>query len=104
MQSLKKDKAELERLIKGKDEQLKEELKELERLKTELHDKVRERDLKIRELMERLKDTGAVNANEMKVLHESFHKIESEKEAMSTGYAENIGFLDQQLKKLTASL
>lgn len=45
-----------------------------------------------------------MNSNEMKVLHESFHKIESEKEAMTTGYQENIGFLDQQLKKMTASL
>lgn len=33
VQSLKKEKAELERLVKAKDEQLQEELKELERLK-----------------------------------------------------------------------
>ena len=83
---LRQEKLELERLLRAKEEQLQLDLKELERMKGEMHDKIRERDHKIRELMERLRDTGAMNSNEMKVLHESFHKIESEKEAMVSGY------------------
>ena len=86
MAGLRQEKLELERLLRAKEEQLQLDLKELERMKGEMHDKIRERDHKIRELMERLRDTGAMNSNEMKVLHESFPKIESEKEAMVSGY------------------
>lgn len=49
--------------MKAKEEQLQLDLKELERMKQEMHDKIREREHKIRELMERLRDTGAMNSN-----------------------------------------
>lgn len=60
--------------------------------------------MRIAELMERLKDVGATNISEIKYLHESFHKIEEQKESMATGYQQNISFMDQQIKKLTASI
>ena len=39
----------------------------------------------------------------MKNLHESFHKIETEKENISTDYQANVGFLNQQIAKLQAN-
>ena len=37
----------------------------------------------------------------MKDLHESFHKIEVEKEAAASEYQNNITFMTQQIAKLT---
>ena len=39
--------------------------------------------------------------NETKNLHQSLHQIESEKELMSSEYQTNVGFLNQQLSKMT---
>lgn len=39
----------------------------------------------------------------MKHLHESFHKIETEKEMMTSQYQANVGFLNQQIAKLTSN-
>ena len=39
--------------------------------------------------------------NEMKNLHQSFHQIESQKQLMASEYQTNVGFLNQQLSKLT---
>ena len=44
-----------------------------------------------------------MNASELKNLHQSFHKIESEKELMSNEYQANVGFLNQQIAKLSVS-
>ena len=44
-----------------------------------------------------------MNQNEMKTLHESFHKIETEKESMTNEYQANVGFLNQQIAKLTSN-
>lgn len=44
-----------------------------------------------------------MNQNEMKTLHESFHKIETEKESMTSEYQANVGFLNQQIAKLTSN-
>jgi len=52
--------------------------------------------------MDRLKTSGDVNDNEVKNLHQSFHKIESEKEVMTTEYQANVGFLNNQIAKQTA--
>ena len=48
-------------------------------MKVELLDRIKEREGRILQLQDRLKDTGDANASEMKNLHASFHKIESEK-------------------------
>jgi hypothetical protein len=42
-----------------------------------------------------------MNENETKNLHQSFHQIESEKELMSSEYQTNVGFLNQQIAKMT---
>ena len=39
----------------------------------------------------------------MKDLHESFHKIEVEKENLSSEYQKNITFMTQQIAKLTTA-
>ena len=44
-----------------------------------------------------------MNASEMKNMHESFHKIETEKEVMTHEYQTNVGFLNQQISKLTSA-
>ena len=41
--------------------------------------------------------------SEMKNLHASFHKIETEKEAITSEYQANVGFLNQQIAKLTSN-
>jgi len=44
-----------------------------------LLDRIKEREARILQLQDRLKESGDVNASEMKNLHASFHKIETEK-------------------------
>ena len=66
-----------------------------------MHDRLKERDTRIEHLQERIKETAEMTDNEMKNLHQSFHQIESEKELMASEYQTNVGFLNQQLSKLT---
>ena len=42
-----------------------------------------------------------MNDNELKNLHQSFHQIQSEKEIMTSEYQTNVGFLNQQMSKMT---
>ena len=49
----------------------------MERIKEELLDRLREREARITDLQDRLKEFGDINASEMKNLHESFHQIET---------------------------
>ena len=66
-----------------------------------MHDRLKERDQRIEDLQERIKENAEMNDNQMKNLHSSFHNIESEKELMASEYQTNVGFLNQQLSKLT---
>lgn len=45
-----------------------------------------------------------MNQAEVKTLHESFHKIETEKQSMTNEYQANVGFLNQQLAKLNSTI
>ena len=101
--TLKTEKADLDVIIKDKEKTVEAERKELERVKGELVDRIKERDGRIKQLTDRLKDTDNLNAGELKNLHQSFHKIESEKELMTNEYQTNVGFLNQQVAKLASS-
>ena len=68
-------KKDLEKLLREKDEEKEAGLKEFDRIRIDYESKIKDRELRIAELMERLKDVGATNINEIKYLHESFHKI-----------------------------
>jgi hypothetical protein len=69
----------------------------------ELEDRLREKDKRITDLGENLKSRGELNASEMKNLHESFHKINSEKESIESEYQKNITNLHLQLSKANAT-
>ena len=75
--------------------------KEYDRMKEELRDRLKERDTRIEHLQERIKETGDMTDNEMKNLHQSLNQIESEKEIMTSEYQTNVGFLNQQMSKMT---
>ena len=75
--------------------------KEYERMKEELRERLKERDTRIEHLQERIKETGDMTDNEMKNLHQSLNQIESDKEIMTTEYQTNVGFLNQQMSKMT---
>lgn len=77
VKTLKTDKNELEKLLKEKDKLIQAERNELERVKNELLDRIKERESRILHLQEKIKESGDMNANEMKNLHSSFHKIET---------------------------
>lgn len=66
-----------------------------------MYDRLKERDVQIDHMKERIKQDTEINENEMKNLHQSFHQIESQKELMTSEYQTNVGFLNQQLSKLT---
>jgi predicted transcriptional regulator len=70
-------------------------------MKNEMHERLKDRDVRIEHLQERIKDTAEITDNEVKNLHQSLHQIESEKELMVNEYQTNVGFLNQQLSKLT---
>jgi uncharacterized phage infection (PIP) family protein YhgE len=101
--TLKTDKEELEKVIREKDKQIEGEHREMERVRLELIDRIKEREARILQLQERLKESGDVNANEMRNLHTSFHNIETEKELMTDEYQTNVGFLNQQIAKLSSN-
>ena len=44
-----------------------------------------------------------MNTGELKDLHESFHKIEVEKESLASEYQNNITFMTHQISKLTVA-
>ena len=71
------------------------------RIREELIDRIKEKDARIAELLQRIKEAGDMNDSEMKNLHQSFHQIETEKETMVNEYQANISFLNQQIAKLT---
>jgi hypothetical protein len=75
----------------------------LERVKADYIDRLKEREARIEHLMDRIKTAEDMNDKEVKNLHQSFHKIESEKEVMSTEYQANVGFLNNQISKQTAT-
>ena len=68
-----------------------------------MKDRVKERDQRAVQLQDHIKETGDLNTSELKNLHESFHKIEVEKENMVHEYSTNTTFMTQQITKLTAS-
>ena len=70
-------------------------------MKEEMRDRLKERDTRIEHLQERIKESGEMNDNQMKNLHQSLGQIESEKELMTTEYQTNVGFLNQQMSKMT---
>ena len=70
-------------------------------MKEELRDRLKERDARIQHLQEQIHQTGQLTDNQMKNLHQSLHQIESQKEIMSSQYQTNVGFLNQQMSKMT---
>ena len=62
------------------------------------------KDREIKALNYKLAHAGDSNSKELHNLHQSLHNITSEKHEVSAGYLENISFLDQQIKRLTATL
>lgn len=82
IEGLKGERKDFDRQLKEKDKIVDAEKRELERLKHEMHDRLKERDVRIEHLQERIKESAEMNDNEIKNLHQSFHQIESEKELM----------------------
>ena len=66
-----------------------------------MRDRLKERDTRIEHLQERIKETSEITDNQMKNLHQSLHQIESDKEIMTSEYQTNVGFLNQQMSKMT---
>lgn len=93
----------MENFLKDKERLKEEQRKDFERNMHELQDKLKERDQRISHLIERIKESGDINTGELKDLHSSFHKIEAEKETLTSEYQTNINFMTQQIAKLTAS-
>lgn len=93
----------MEAFLKEKDRLREEDRKDHERAALELNDKIRERDQRNTSLLDRIKESGDVNTGELKNLHESFHKIEVEKESLTSEYQNNITFMTQQIAKLTSA-
>ena len=98
---MKEEAKELQRQITEKDKMVDSDKKEYERMKEELRERLKERDTRIEHLQERIKETGDMTDNEMKNLHQSLNQIESDKEIMTTEYQTNVGFLNQQMSKMT---
>lgn len=76
----------------------------MDRIKDQMTERIKEREGTISQLKDRIKEFGEANAGEMKNLHESFHKIETEKESMTNEYQTNVAFLTQQVAKLQGTI
>ncbi len=101
IEGLKGERKDFERQLREKDKIVEAEKREYERLQHEMHERLKERDMRIEHLQERIKQSAEQNDNETKNLHQSFHQIESEKELMASEYQTNVGFLNQQISKMT---
>lgn len=53
---------------------------------------------------ESLAQHGSSNSKQIEHLHQSLHQITSSKHESTSGYQENMAFLDQQIKRLTSTL
>lgn len=63
IKTLKTDRNELNKIIKEKDKMVDSERREHERVKQELTDRIKERESRISDLMEKIKTSGDMNAS-----------------------------------------